>query len=458
MTFCNNAYGTLSIDDFPGKDFPCECGKTHSVDIKKIVIEKGVLRRIPEILTGFGIKGVLLASDGNTYKAAGETVENILIAAGISYDSLIYRREGDLVPDEKAIEEMASKVAAGTDAILAVGSGVLNDISKYVGYKQNIPSIIVATAPSMDGYASDTSALILENLKTSCPVRMPIAIIADTQILKEAPMNMILAGLGDMIGKFNALKDWKLGHLVMDEYYCPGIAKMVESALKNCILGIGLYRERDELAVKRLMEGLVLTGIAMSFAGNSRPASGAEHHMSHFWEMMFLLRGKPAVLHGTKVGITTLAAAEISRRLCEGDIDISSQGEFAPAFDEDKWASEIKRIYEKAADGVLNLSRKGDRNSLMEKEKRRTFIKTHWDKIISILGEGPGVEELEGMLRRAGAPVNPRQIGVDETTVYEGAIYAKDIRPRYTVLQLLWDIDMLETFAGHIRDYYFKEK
>jgi glycerol-1-phosphate dehydrogenase [NAD(P)+] len=448
----------FNITDYLGRELPCECGRVHGVNIERVIIEKGALESIPEILRDFDYEKVLLAADANTYKAAGERVENLLKGAGFPYGKLVYERPGDLVPDERAIGEMAAKVEEDTDAIVAVGSGVLNDLAKYVGHKLDIPCIIVATAPSMDGYASDTSALILENLKTSCPVAPPRAIIADTEILKNAPMVMILAGLGDMLGKYNALKDWKLGNLILDEYYCPAVAKMVEIALENCVDSIDGFCQRDDTAVKNLMEGLVLTGIAMSFVGNSRPASGSEHHLSHFWEMMFLLQGKPAVLHGTKVGITTLATGKIAHLLNTEDIDFDEIEKRAQAFDEDRWAADIERIYDKSAPGILKLSRQGNRNSLEEKEKRRAFIRDHWEAIVAILKEGPSVANLEDLLQRAGAPMNPKQIGVDEKIVFEGMLYAKEIRPRYTVLQLLWDIDLLEEYARLILKYYFEEQ
>ena len=167
------------------------------------------------------------------------------------------------------------------DVILTIGTGTLNDLGKFVSYKLGIASIIVATAPSMDGFASNGSALIVDNLKTTFEVDVPKAIIGDVNILKESPMEMILAGFGDIVGKYSALNDWQLGKIINKEYYCDVTIKMVNNSIKKCMDNSEGMVNRDETAIKNLMEALVLTGIAMSFVGNSRPASGSELSLIH---------------------------------------------------------------------------------------------------------------------------------------------------------------------------------
>ena len=208
--------------------------------------------------------------------------------------------------------------ARDTDVIISVGSGVICDIGKYMSFSLGIPSIVIATAPSMDGYASDCSAFIIDDIKRSVPSSPPKVIIGDVDILKNAPMDMILSGLGDMLGKYSALRDWKLGNIVLGEYYCDVVSKLVKTSVDNCVSEIEGYKRRDDKAIEHLMKGLVLVGIAMSFVGNSRPASGAEHHISHLWEMMFLMEGRKAVFHGTKVGIGTILVNRIAEDLIGG--------------------------------------------------------------------------------------------------------------------------------------------
>lgn len=454
MKIDSNKIRNFSIADYLGGELECSCGKKHSVDIKKIIIESGALKKIPEILKDYLSKKIFLVADRNTYKAAGERVEQTLKSSGFVCKVMVYEREYDLVPDERAIGEFLVNLEKDTDIIIAVGSGVINDLSKYVSTKMNIPSIIVATAPSMDGYASDTSALTLDNLKTSVDVKLPQVIIGDLDILKEAPLEMILAGLGDMIGKFSALKDWKLAQIVTGEYYCETVAEMVKLSVQKCIDNINGYKNKDTFAIKSLMEGLIVSGIAMSFVGNSRPASGSEHHISHYWETMFLLENKKAVLHGVKVGIAALASNKITTILTSRNIDFETAAQKAGSFDENKWRKDIIQYYQKAAPGILKLSEKYDRNSLVSRRQRVNAIKLNWRLIVDTLQESPSLAQLENILSQAGALRNPNDVGISADIIYQSIVYAKEIRTRYTVLQMLWDLSLIEEFAQIITDYY----
>ena len=165
---------------------------------------------------------------------------------------------------------------------------------------------VVGTAPSMDGYASNVSPLIIRHLKTTYTARPARVIIGDLQVLCEAPMHMLAAGVGDIIGKYVCLADWQLAHEINEEYLCPEVTALVRKSIEKVTENAEAAAKREKNAVAALMEGLVLSGIAMSYIGNSRPASGSEHHMSHYWEMMFLLRHQSDPLHGTKVGLSLI--------------------------------------------------------------------------------------------------------------------------------------------------------
>ena len=448
----------FTISDFLRDDIKCACGKKHAIDVEKIIVENNAMKKLPSILKEFNYKKILMVADKNTYEAAGKDVEKILKDNHISYNKFIYEREGDLVPNEQAIGEYIVHMDREIDCLLTVGSGVLNDLSKFVSYKFDIDSIVVATAPSMDGYASDTSALIIDNLKTSLTSKTPRVILGDVNILKNAPMKMILAGLGDMIGKYSAISDWKLAKIIINEYYCDVVVSMVKDSLSKCVDNIEGFKNREDIPIKNLMEGLAMTGIAMSYIGNSRPASGAEHHLAHFWEMMFLFEGKEAVLHGTKVGITTLATNKLRELLVEKEIDFDKIEKTALVFDEEKWKEDILKVYKKAAPGILKLNKKENRNSIEERVKRVKVIKENWDEIVKALKDIKTTEEMENILKRAGAPTNPKEIGVDETIVVNSVLLGKEVRTRYSILQLLWDLDLLEEFSKEVKKYFFKEQ
>lgn len=441
----------LKISDYLGKEFDCNCGRKHRVDIDKIIIGKGALQQIPAILSEYKVNKVLLVADTNTYKAAGAKVEQLVQAAGFGLKTLVFEREGDLVPDETAIGQLFVAVEKDMDIIVAVGSGVINDLAKYISSRLEIPFIIVASAPSMDGFTSDVSALILDNLKTSPSVQPAKVIIGDVEVLKDAPMRMIVAGLGDLLGKYSSLRDWKIGHIINSEYYCPAVAELVQYSVQKSIDNIERIKNRDESAIQGLMEGLVLSGIAMSFVGNSRPASGAEHHISHYWETMFLLQGKSAVLHGIKVGIGALITHQIATLLMTQPVDFERAERNAACFDEQRWEAEVTRLFQRAAPGILKQSRDNNRNSVVERRKRVQVIRRNWDQVLAALRETPSATELKAILLTAGAPVNPQEVGVDSEMVYQSIIYAKEIRVRYTILQLLWDLGLSEEYAAAIK-------
>lgn len=440
----------FKINDFLHRTFECSCGRKHSVGIEKIIIENGAINKVPEVLKDFGFKRAYCVADTNT-NATLESLEDIFDKTSISYVSHVFVRNGDLVPDEAAVGEFVIHMDKSADVLVAIGTGVLNDLCKYMSYKLNIPYIIIATAPSMDGFASDGSALIIDNLKTTLQTTMPKAIIGDVEILKSAPEQMIMAGFGDMLGKYSALNDWKLSNIINDEYYCSTIVKMVELSLESCIKNIkGLLNRSDE-ALKNLMEGLVLCGIAMSFTGNSRPASGSEHHLAHFWEMMFLFEGREPVLHGIKVGINTLTTNVIREQLSNEKPDFEQIRKEAHDFDHKKWLEDVNKIYSKAAPGIIKLDREVRINSLDERQKRLNKIEDNWETIVKTLKEVPPTEEIQKVLKAVGLPVRAEEVGVDTVTVKQGLVYAKEVRARYTVLQLLWDLGLLNDYAAIIK-------
>lgn len=438
--------GQLRSTDFLGIQCPCECGRVHSVGLEKVIIENGAIRRIPGILRESGFQKVFILADGNTYQAAGRAVEKLL-QDGFEVETLIYRREQDLVPDETALGEFFLRFPVDTDVIVAVGTGVLNDLAKFAGNKMNVPYIVVATAPSMDGFASDGAALIVDNVKVSISSANAKAIIGDVDVLKRAPMKMIAAGLGDMLGKFSALRDWKLGALIENEYYCDVVTAIVEQSVQRCINGMDGLCRREDAAIQNLMEGLILTGIAMSFAGSSRPASGSEHHLSHFWEMRFLLEGKAAVLHGTKVGIASVMIGELGEKLTSATVDWAGCKYKAAGFRRNEWEEQIKSIFGKSAPGILKLEQTANRHSIVDRLKRIEVIHRNWPAILKILGEGPSALQLASWLKQTGAPANPSEVGITGEDLFHGILHAKEIRVRYTILQLLEDLGLLEEYA-----------
>ena len=265
----------MELKQLLNRDIVCSCGRTHRCDIDLVDIGAGAIDRLPESAKDF--KNILLVADSNTYAVCGERVLGLL---GEKVKTIcLFVTDELLGPDEAAIGAVREKMSPATDLILGIGSGVINDICKYVSFFAGIKCGIVATAPSMDGFASGTAPIIDGGFKYTMPARQPSVIIADTGILAASPAVLKAAGFGDIIGKFIALVDWRVAHLTVGEYYCENIASLVREALRRiCSMADRVCADDSETA-GAIMEILVFTGLAMKLAEASRPhrARGASH-------------------------------------------------------------------------------------------------------------------------------------------------------------------------------------
>ena len=404
----------------------CACGREHLCPISGVSVGKGAINELLKYAESY--KNILVVCDQNTLKTGGEAVAEILKEK--AYDLLVYESEGFLVPDEAAIEEMESKLQSNTDLIVGIGSGVINDLCKYVSFKHDLPYFIVATAPSMDGYASNGAALIIKNMKVTYSARVPAVIIGDTEILKDAPMDMIKAGYGDIMGKFSCLNDWKLSRLINDEYFCDYVYDLTYDIVKKTKpLAIKLL-ERDEKSIKTLMEALVVVGIAMAYIGTSRPASGSEHHLSHFFEITGIIDDEPYFCHGTDVAYSMLAVQELRDKLLKIDVPEKK------VFDEADWEANINRVYKKAASGIVELQKK---LGMIYDDKIEVY-KEKWNEIKEVLSEVPSVDETKEMLETVGLPVADFYKMYSTKKLEDAIKYAKDLKDRYTVLWLYNDL------------------
>ena len=289
----------------------CSCSKQfHKAPLEDIIISSGAILQLPEILKDYN--KIYLVADERTYAAAGELCEDTLRKADkLSHTCIL---EGDTVlPNAQTLGTILIHANDPTaksdifsysslpDLILAVGSGTVNDSCRLVSYRLNIPYAVVATAPSMDGYASAGSPILFNGSKATIQATTPKYIIADLDVLRGAPMEMMLAGIGDMFGKYTGMLDWELARDYTGEYYCENIGNKVIEATNKCLENGYKLAERAEECIRAIMEGLSVTGLGMAYIGNSRPASGAEHIVAHAWELFDVEQGNPPHLHGLEV-------------------------------------------------------------------------------------------------------------------------------------------------------------
>ncbi|MBR1969645.1 MAG: sn-glycerol-1-phosphate dehydrogenase [Clostridia bacterium] len=400
----------------------CPCKREHLCPIDCTNIGKGAIYELASLCEKYD--NILLVCDNNTYNTGGKDAE--LILKGKIASTIILQPNGAVViPNEEKISEIESYITPETDLIIGVGSGVINDLCKHVSFKHNLSYYIVATAPSMDGYASVGSALILKGMKVTLNARPPKAIIGDTNILKNAPLEMIQAGYGDIIGKYSCLCDWKLSALINNEYFCEEIYNLTLSQADKVKNYANQLLERDEIAIEVLMEALVTVGIAMSYVGNSRPASGSEHHLSHYFEITGILENKNYYPHGIDVMYSSAVTAKLREAILN-----SSPKQYS--FNRDKWLEDIKRIYLSSSDEVISLQ---DKLGWYSTDEIST-IEQKWEEIKAILSEAPSFPESIASLCEIGLSYDDFIEFYGKNKINDAVLYAKDLKDRYTVLWL----------------------
>ena len=256
---------------------------------------------------------------------------------------------------------------------------------------------------------------------------------------------MLQAGLGDMLAKYISLAEWRIAHLITGEYYCEHVAALVRSALDACVKNaVGLLR-RDEAAVQAVFDGLIIGGVAMAYAGVSRPASGVEHYFSHVWDMRALEFGTPAELHGIQCAIGTLAAVCLYERLRTMTPDAEKARAYVEAFDYEAWAAQLRAFLGRSGETMIALEKREGKYRKDTHPARFARIQACWPEILRILGEElPSAEALSQLLSRLGMPQDASVIGVDTETMRLSFRATKDIRDKYVLSRLAWDLGVLD--------------
>jgi len=360
-----------------------------SIDIGPVYVESGAIAHVAPYLQGNKYSRIIIAADANTYAIVGETLEALILETSISVKVTLIQPDlqGDVKADEAALVQLILDLKTySAEAVIAVGSGTMHDIARFSAYTLSIPFISVPTAPSVDGFNSKGAPLILHGEKKTIQTIGPSAIFADLDILSQAPIEMVAAGFGDMLGKYTSLFDWKFGSLTGGETYSPVVAEMTRNALRRCVENIDLIASRSAEGIRLLIEALLESGYAMLLFGHSHPASGAEHHLSHYWEMEFIKLGKRQILHGAKVGVACAEISTLYHRLA------------------DEWLPSAEPI----------------QLELIRKEIR----------------EIPEAHEIRRLLSIVGGPTTPDELGVDEQLLVRSLSEAHYIRlNRYTLLR-----------------------
>lgn len=426
--------------------FLCDCGKHHYGKLKDCIIGENALDKIPAMVQKHGGSHPFVLSDRDTYAAAGKAVCEILDKAGIPYTLHVIARKKP-APDERIVGEAVMFCTDDCDMVISVGGGVINDTGKIVSNLKVCADMYVATAPSMDGYASASSSMEREGLKVSLNSKCPDIVIGDAEVLSHAPTHMIRSGIGDMVAKYVSIVEWQIAALLVGEYYCPTVAKIVRGSLAVCVDNAKAAVAGDKAAVCRLTEGLVMSGLAMNYAGISRPASGMEHYISHILDMRSLAFGTPADLHGIQCGIGTLLTAEAYERLAELVPDRDKAMAYVQQFDLESWFEHLRTLLGEGAEAMIAGEHKEKKYDVAKHAARLEKILANWDEILRIAGEMPSSHTLREFFVSIGHPLSGTELGLTAADMREAFLAAKDIRDKYVLGRLLWDLGELETVA-----------
>lgn len=397
----------------------CSCGHEHNMTTEFCVIEAGCMEDLDYYTEKYKIHGSSAAIyDENTYKAAYDVRPKV--------DKEIILSPNGLHADKRAVASAMAQIPESCDYLIAIGSGTIHDITRFCAYKRGIDFVSCPTAASVDGFCSSVAAMTWDGFKKTFEAAAPKIVIADLNIISNAPMFLTKSGFGDMVGKFIALADWKISHILTNEYFCPIIHDMTLDAAKVVTKSTFAIKSGDMSAFENLTYGLLMSGLAMQLLGNSRCASGAEHHISHLIEMQPEgLNIKSDALHGEKVGVGTLLACKEYYKIksCK-NITFADYSKTDAAYIMDMFGERLGKtiINENSGDCACGIT-----SEMLEK---------NLDKICAVINTVPTFEELSEKYEILGVKASLGDIGVPEEKLDLLLDYSPLVRNRLTLMRL----------------------
>ncbi|HSY85000.1 MAG TPA: iron-containing alcohol dehydrogenase [Verrucomicrobiae bacterium] len=411
-------------------------GGMLAVPTRKVAIAANLGGRAAALLGDLGLGPRLaVVSDPRTRAVLGERVVAGLGGAKIS----------ELVLEEmpKPDGETVARVRAATaeaDALVAVGSGTINDLCKYAAFLDRKPYAVFGTAPSMNGYTSVSAAITEHGHKKSLPAAAPVGVFLDLAVLAAAPPRMIRSGLGDSICRPTAQADWLLAHLLLGQTYRRAPFLLLDADEPALLAKAGTLLAGDTGAMELLARTLVLSGFGMTICGGSYPASQGEHLISHYIDM----RGDPAWVpsfHGEHIGVTALTMARLQEAMLAGEAPVLSPTRldeaalirhFGPELGASCWAAFAKKVMDAPKTAALNAR-----------------LTREWPEIRAALRRvmRPSAE-MAAALMAAGAPTKPADIHIPPAFYRQAVRHAREIRDRYTFLDLAAESGRLDSSAA----------
>ena len=401
----------------------CGCGKEHKIMVKDIIIESEAIKKLSMIMEKEGFKNITIICDENTYAAAGEEIKEI-----IPNGKFINLKSENLHANEITVQNVYECLSVENDVLIALGSGTIHDITRYVAYNKDIPFISVPTAASVDGFVSTVAAMTWRGYKKTFTAVSPIYVVADTDIFKEAPYRLTASGVSDLIGKYTALVDWKISSIVIGEYICNKVCNMeIDAVNKLCECVDDLVLGKSE-AYEQLMYALILSGLAMQIIGNSRPASGAEHHMSHLWEMEVINKHLDAY-HGEKVSVGLILVMEEYKKIKKSIENGRCRVKKYYGLEEDI----LKEVF-KSREMYDSIMKENTPDPLLNVNK--VILQNRLESIAEILEKLPTLDFVKNTLKRAKAVTTLEEIGLSNDVKQNSIRVSPYVRSRLTLMRI----------------------
>jgi glycerol-1-phosphate dehydrogenase [NAD(P)+] len=432
------------------------CGREHKIPFGQVEIGSGAIQSIPAIA-----RRILGHSAQHAYVVYDRAIEDI-IQAGVMAPleqlsfhmrPLALGKKGHLLDSEAVLgDQAAALVGADADILIGAGSGVICDLTKWIATRTGKPFITCASAPSMNAYTSITATITKNDIKVSEWLNPANAVVMDIDLLINAPMPMIHAGMGDLAARAICNADWKLGQLLKGSYFCPLPYQMTAANEERYLTSAHEIALRTPQAIGTLSEAILISGYSMTVMdGETSSSSGGEHVLSHFWDYMVHLRGAPKNLHGAQVGIGTLLMLTLydyMRHLDPSTVDPQRLLRQRPSFEQIQ------------ADNQAHFGDKADsftqvvRNKYLPEAQYLEFIRhiqVNWDSLWQELTPYIGdFDHIHNTLAAAGVPLKMSDIQRNGEDAREALLFGWRYRARYTLLDLAWELGIFPSAVDEI--------
>jgi glycerol-1-phosphate dehydrogenase [NAD(P)+] len=401
-----------------------------------VVVAEDALEQLIDYCRQNNYTRLQIVADVNTDHALGRKLEAMLFSAGFDVHKVLLHGH-EIIADVERVYQVMLALDGSQRILIAVGAGTITDITRFVSHRLGLPFISTPSAPSVDGFASIGAPMLIDGVKISLPTHAPAAIFADLNVLSDAPRAMIAAGFADILGKFTSVADFRLGHLLYDERYDAEIAQRTYTVAKVCEDHVEAISQASPESIHLLMHALVESGLIILDFGDSASASGAEHHMSHFWEMMLLREGRPALLHGAKVGVATVMIADLYAQIrALSRAEAADRLEAAALPEKGVELAAIRNAFGAEAEAVARnhaafLDMTPDAYDTIKR-----CILDRWDEIQVIAAQVPPPDEIARLLTVVGGPTTAAELGLTDAEAALALDNGHYLRNRFTVRKL----------------------